>query len=210
MTLTTAGLTNGGVTAHYKFQYDDSLKAGGLEPDRTNAVIAACEGDFSFMRGSFGNIDLGVNIPISVHIIPPGRDGACADPGGCGSLTSSGNLTVTVSDKELKTADASVIRYVIVAEIVEIFMRAQAWAGLAGRTRAAKARVSPAFSAPSSWRSMDSAIRQNGTGTALNGLLPRIAWTSSTKPTRETPIKIRRPAVLCYLSIICSASLASA
>jgi Carboxypeptidase regulatory-like domain len=125
MTLTAAGLTNGGVTAHYKFQYDDSLKTGGLEPDRTNAVIAACEGDFNFMRGSFGNIDLGVNIPISAHIIPPGRDGACADPGGCGSLTSSGNLTVTVSDKELKTADASVIRYVIVAEIVEIFMRAQ-------------------------------------------------------------------------------------
>ena len=36
MTLTSTGLTNGGATAHYQFQYGDSLSAqinpGGLEP----------------------------------------------------------------------------------------------------------------------------------------------------------------------------------
>ena len=45
------GLTNGGSTTHYKFQYDEKLGgAGGIEPARTNAVIAACEGDFNWMQ----------------------------------------------------------------------------------------------------------------------------------------------------------------
>ena len=43
MAFTTNNLTAGGQTAHYRFQYDTTL-AGGLEPARTNAVLAACEG----------------------------------------------------------------------------------------------------------------------------------------------------------------------
>jgi hypothetical protein len=56
MTQTTSGLTNGGVTNHYAFHYDDSLSApinpGGPEPARTNAVIAACEADFNRDEGA--------------------------------------------------------------------------------------------------------------------------------------------------------------
>jgi hypothetical protein len=58
MAFTTAGLSNGGVTSHYNFQYDDSLEQSaanptGPEPTRTNAVIAAAEGDFNQMTSWF-------------------------------------------------------------------------------------------------------------------------------------------------------------
>lgn len=43
------GLTNGGATTHYAFSYDSSLRASGLEPGRTNALINAAEADFSIM-----------------------------------------------------------------------------------------------------------------------------------------------------------------
>jgi len=55
MAYITTGLTNGGVTTHYKFSYDKSLAApAGPEPARTNAVIAACEADYNLMHGWFG------------------------------------------------------------------------------------------------------------------------------------------------------------
>jgi hypothetical protein len=72
MALTSTGLTNGGRTAHYQFQFDDSLSApinpGGPEPARTNAVIAACENDFNQMSGFFGNIGLDVTTIIAVNV----------------------------------------------------------------------------------------------------------------------------------------------
>jgi hypothetical protein len=120
--LTSTGLTNGGTTAHYQFQYDNSLS--GPEPARTNAIIAACENDFNLMAGWFGNIGLDVNFPISVNMIPPGQPGACSTPGACWSL-SSGNLTVTISDSNLNTISANFVRYLFVLEMVEQFMRAQ-------------------------------------------------------------------------------------
>jgi len=51
MTFTTAGLANGEVTAHHRFQYDNSLQQlptnpNGPEPDRTNLVVAVCDSDF--------------------------------------------------------------------------------------------------------------------------------------------------------------------
>lgn len=113
MAFTTTGLTNGGATAHYQFQYDDSL-SGGLEPARTNSVIAACESDFTLMSGWFGNIALDVNTPIPVNITP--------NSGGASWSLSGGNLTVTIKPG---SGAASFVRYLLVAEMVEQFMRAQ-------------------------------------------------------------------------------------
>ena len=55
MALTTAGLANGGVTTHYRFQYDDSLKQSatnpyGPEPVRTNLVVVACDRFMSLFK----------------------------------------------------------------------------------------------------------------------------------------------------------------
>ena len=118
MALTAVGLTNGGVTAHYGFRYDDSLapplNPGGPEPARTNAVIAACENDFNIMTGWFGNIALDVNVPIAVNITQ--------NAGGASWLLNNGNLGVTIN---ASTGLASFVRYLLVAEMVEQLMRAQ-------------------------------------------------------------------------------------
>jgi hypothetical protein len=101
MALTTKNLTNNEATAHYKFQYDDSLaNPGGPEPARTNAVIAACEADFNLMSGWFGNIALNVNTPIPVNVTQ--------NSGGGGGSLSNGNLTLTLNPGK---GDASLVRY---------------------------------------------------------------------------------------------------
>lgn len=118
MTLTSNGLTNGGITAHYRFQYDDSLTApsnpSGPEPARTNAVIAACEADFNQMAGWFGNIALDVNFTIAVNVTQNG--------GGASWSLGGGNLTITINPS---SGNAAFVRYLLVAEMVEQFMRAQ-------------------------------------------------------------------------------------
>src|SRR4026207_59753 len=126
MTLTSTGLTNGGETAHYRFGYDDSLSPpinpSGPEPARINAVIAECENDFNLMSGWFGNIALDVYIPISVNVT--------RNSGGGSWSTSRGNLTMTINPGTNGTANF--IRYLLVMEMVEQFMRAQGlgWYGL--------------------------------------------------------------------------------
>ena len=119
MVLTITGLTNGGVTAHYKFQYDDSLSApinpGGPEPARTNAVIAASENDFNLMSGWFGGTALDVPVPIPVNVTQFG--------GGASWRTdSSGNLTITINPS---LGPAGFVRYLLVSEMTEQLMRAQ-------------------------------------------------------------------------------------
>jgi hypothetical protein len=73
------GLTNGGATTHYQFQYDDSL-VGGLEPTRTNQVIAAAEADFNQMTGWFGGIALDVTFLITVNVTQNGASVAATSP----------------------------------------------------------------------------------------------------------------------------------
>jgi hypothetical protein len=107
-----------GQTAHYKFSYDDSLDStlhpGKPEPARTNAVIDGCENDFNLMSGWFGNIGLDVNIPITVNVTQNG--------GGASWSASGGNLTVTINPA---AEDANQVRYHLVMEMTEQFMRAQ-------------------------------------------------------------------------------------
>jgi hypothetical protein len=115
MALSTSGLTSSGLTAHYQFQYDDSLVAAGVEPARTNQVIAQCEIDFALMSGWFNNIALDVSTPIAVNITPTG--------GGAGWTTAGTALTVTI--KPGAGGTVTLVRYLLVSEMVEQFMRAQ-------------------------------------------------------------------------------------
>jgi hypothetical protein len=112
MTLVTTGLTNGGSTTHYNFQYDDSLAGpGGPEPARTNALIAAAENDFTLMSGWFGNIALTVATPITVNVSPGGYASAGWGP----------PIRLTPGD----ASDANLCRYLLVSEVTEMFMMAQ-------------------------------------------------------------------------------------
>lgn len=110
MTLTTVGLTNGGRTAHYQIQYDDSLSAAdGV--NRANALIAVCEGDYAMMAAWFGNISLTVGVPVTVNISP----GPYASAGwGPPIRLTPGN-----------GSGLDVVRYLLVAEVTEMFMLAQ-------------------------------------------------------------------------------------
>jgi hypothetical protein len=117
MAYTTAGLTNGGVTTHDKFSYDTALAApAGPEPARTNAVIAKCETDYNLMHGWF---DGGVNVTgMSVQVTTQ-------------SNGASWNGSASSSTIQLKAQGASYsnnsayLRYLLIAEVVEIFMMAQ-------------------------------------------------------------------------------------
>ncbi len=117
MTYITTGLTNGGVTAHYKFSYDSTLAApAGPEPARTNAVIVACEADYNTMHAWFGG---GVSVTgMSVQVTTQSN--------GAGWSGSASSSTI-----QLKAQGASYsnnpayLRYLIIAEVVEIFMMAQ-------------------------------------------------------------------------------------
>lgn len=120
MAFTNAGLTNGGITTHYQFQYDDSLAPGGLEPARTNAVITACENDFNMMKMWFGNISLNVNLPIAVNVTQ-NQGGAKMDF----SLNFPFTNWSAVATINPGVRAASYVRYLLVAEIVELFMLIQ-------------------------------------------------------------------------------------
>jgi hypothetical protein len=119
MALTTNGLTNGGVTAHYNFSYDDSFAGpGGAEPARTNAVIAQCENDYNLMSGWFGG---GVNVT-GMTVQVTATNGVGASWGG--SATSS---TITLQDAQGTSFrfNPAYLRYLLIAEVTEIFMMAQ-------------------------------------------------------------------------------------
>jgi hypothetical protein len=121
MALTSAGLLNGGLSGngHYRFQYDDSLSPPinptGPEPARTQAVMNACEADFNLMSGWFANTALDVGFPIPVNVTQFGG-------GASWSRDAAGNLTVTINPA---LGPATFVRYLLVAEMTEQFMRAQ-------------------------------------------------------------------------------------
>ena len=114
----TTGLI-GNPTAHYSFSYDSSLRRTvfnptGPEPARTNALIRACEADFNWMSGLFGNPALDYNIPCTVQVTQ--------NSGGARWSLSGGNLTVTLNPGN---GDSGMCRYLLVSEMTEQFMREQ-------------------------------------------------------------------------------------
>jgi hypothetical protein len=115
----TTGLTDGGVTAHYAFYYDESLGGPeGIEPGRTNTVIASCEADFNWMQTQFAGVDItnGISLPIPTYI----------------TALSGGGASWSATDKRVllklnpgTTAPATSVRTAMVTEVVEMFMLTQ-------------------------------------------------------------------------------------
>lgn len=117
MAFITTGLTNGGVTTHYTFSYDDALAAPvGPEPARTNAVIAACENDYNLMSGWFGG---GLNVTGMTVQVTTQSNGASWS----GSSTSS---TIQLKAQGASYSNnAAYLRYLLISEVTEIFMMTQ-------------------------------------------------------------------------------------
>src|SRR5215472_3308031 len=109
----TDGLSNGGVTAHYTFSYNENLKSpAGPEPARLNSVIQACETDYGLMSGWFGSTAV---TGMKVQVTP--RSNGARWFGGSGSST-----VRLYPGGASYTNDSVYLRYLIVSEITEIFM----------------------------------------------------------------------------------------
>jgi hypothetical protein len=99
-----------GSTTHYRISYDDSLSAAdGLQ--RANALLGVCEQDYAIMANWFGGIALPYALPIEVHI----------DPGGYASA----GWGPPISLKPGNGSALNVVRYLLVAEVVEMLMLSQ-------------------------------------------------------------------------------------
>ena len=112
MAFITTGLTNGGRTTHYQIEYDDSLSAADGR-DRANALINVCEDDFTLMTNWFGGISLPYDIPYTVQISP-----------GAGWSASWGDgppVNLIPGDG----ASLDLVRFLLVAEVTEMFMLQQ-------------------------------------------------------------------------------------
>jgi hypothetical protein len=109
----TDGLSNGGVTTHFTFSYNENLKSpAGPEPARLNSVMQACETDYGLMSGWFGSTGV---TGMKVEVTP--RSNGAHWFGGSGSSTVRlypGGASYTV--------DPVYLRYLMVSEITEIFM----------------------------------------------------------------------------------------
>jgi hypothetical protein len=117
MAFVTTGLTNGGVTTHYKFSYDASLAgSGGVEPARTNAVIAACEADYDLMSSWFGG---GLTVTGMTVQVTTQSNGASWS----GSSTSS--VIQLKAQGAAYSSNPAYLRYLLFAEVTEILMMTQ-------------------------------------------------------------------------------------
>jgi hypothetical protein len=103
-------LTVAGSTTHYRISYDDSLSAADGS-QRANALLGVCEQDYAIMSDWFGGISLPYALPIEVHI----------DPGGYASA----GWGPPISLKPGNGSGLGVVRYLLVAEVVEMLMLSQ-------------------------------------------------------------------------------------
>ena len=103
-------LISAGSTTHYTVSYDDSLsKADGL--DRAKALLAICEQDYTMMASWFTGLSIPYATPVAVNIVPGGYAGAGWGP--------------PISLRPGNGSGLDVVRYLLVAEVVEMLMLAQ-------------------------------------------------------------------------------------
>ena len=103
-------LVAAGSTTHYRISYDDSLAAADGSA-RALALLGVCEQDYAIMSDWFGGIGLPFSLPIEVHIDP-------------GPYASAG-WGPPISLRPGNGSGLDVVRYLLVAQVVEMFMLAQ-------------------------------------------------------------------------------------
>ncbi len=131
MAFITTGLNNGGQTTHYQIQYDDQLDAA-VGKAVGNALVAAAEGDFATMTAWFGGqaspfTSTRMTVNIQSGFTSTGGTGASWNDRG-GPITLIPGLTAHNAGA---STDQWLPRYLLVSEVVEMFMEAQGlgWSG---------------------------------------------------------------------------------
>jgi hypothetical protein len=112
----TTGLTAGGKTTHYQFYYDPVLAgAGGVEPARTNAIIASCEADFAWLQAQFAGVTITQTLPIPTYVTALNNSG--------GSWSAGWGPPLTLNP--YGGAPATFTRCLMIAEVSEMLMLSQ-------------------------------------------------------------------------------------
>lgn len=115
------GLPNGGRTAKYTITYDDSLApADGIEI--ATALVNSCDADFALMADWFSGVDFKYDLPIDVAILT-GSGGASS--GTPSDLQQFFGYTPSVAIRAGTGASSQLVRYLLVTEVVELFMASQ-------------------------------------------------------------------------------------
>lgn len=124
MAFITTGLTGGGKTTHYQIEYDDTLDAT-VGKTVGNALVANCENDFNLMTGWFG----GIGSPWSGQMVVQIQSGNTSTGGTGASWPNLGGPITLIPGLAAHNAGASVdswfVRYLLVSEVVEMFMSTQ-------------------------------------------------------------------------------------
>jgi hypothetical protein len=124
MGFTSAGLANGGKTAHYQISYDTAF-AGNTGLNLAAGLLAACEQDFNLMSGWFAGVGFEFSFPLPVQIVNAGGGASWSDPPNI-SLPFGYSPTVTVNALDPPTAPSALfLRYLLVSEVTEMFMASQ-------------------------------------------------------------------------------------
>ena len=121
MGFTSAGLPNGGGTAHYQISYDDTFSAADGVTLAAQLVVA-CEKDFTLMQGWFSGVDFQFSFPIAVQIANASGGASWGDPAG---IAVSFGYSPTVTINPGTGATTELIRYLLVSEVTEMFMASQ-------------------------------------------------------------------------------------
>jgi hypothetical protein len=131
MGFTSRGLPNGGHTQHYAISYDEALsRADGL--DRTIDLQAACEQDLALIRRWFTGIEFIFAWPIPVQIRNDSSGGVWHDPPDVVPDTMDWSPTVGIGPGS--GTPPSMLRYLLVMEMTEMFMASQDAGWFDGRT----------------------------------------------------------------------------
>ena len=107
-----SGFIDAGSTTHFSFEFDVTLDASAAKT-LANALVATCERDYDTIASWFDGLTPG-GVPFKVQIGPKSEEHG-------GSNDQISNITIDYG----ATADFSLAREVLVAELIEIFMPAQ-------------------------------------------------------------------------------------
>jgi hypothetical protein len=121
--LTTTGLTNGGASTSYQIQYDDQITSSSAIA-AFETLRANCDADFTWMQQLFGGAASPWSGQMKINIVS-GADGPAGGGTGACWPNSSGPITLypgVAANSASATTDPWFLRYLIVSEVVEMFM----------------------------------------------------------------------------------------
>lgn len=173
MTYVTTGLPNGGATTYYQFSYDDSLSVADGR-DRTIALMAVADSDFTIMNGWFGGVGVPFTLPMPTKIAP--------GPGGSASWGSSGSTVgITVTPGNGNSLD--LVRWLLCAEVTEMLMYSQSHGWFGSGNEGSTGEGLSHFLANQLMISIGSASRFRGPANIWLNTSPRPDWVNNTDPT---------------------------